>query len=179
MLWQEINNQIASKLGGNVALIDERPLIYIDTTQQCLYHIHIEPALTQHYTISTAAAGVGNRLDSYKTPFGIHQIKQKIGDAEANGTVFKGRKPIGRISNQTDNQDEDEITTRILWLDGMEQGINRGGGDDTLARYIYIHGTSDEMRIGQAVSHGCIRMRNKDVIKLFDGVLVNDLVFIQ
>jgi hypothetical protein len=179
MLWQEISNQIAPKLGGNVALMDERPLIYIDTTQQCLYHIDIEPVLTQHYTISTAAAGVGNRFDSHKTPFGIHQIKQKIGGGEANGTVFKGRKPIGQINTQIDNQDEDEITTRILWLDGMEQDINIGGVDDTFARYIYIHGTSDEMRIGQAVSQGCIRMRNKDVIKLFDDVLVNDLVFIK
>jgi hypothetical protein len=179
MLWQEISNQIASKLSGNAALINERPFIYINTSEQCLHHVDIEPEFTQRYSISTAVAGVGNRNDSHKTPSGIHRIKQKIGAGEALGTVFKGRLPIGRITSQTDNQDDDEITTRILWLDGMEPDINLGGVDDTFARYIYIHGTSDEMRIGQAVSHGCIRMKNLEVIKLFDDVLINDLVLIK
>ncbi len=179
MLWQEISRQIAPKLGANMALVDERPFIYVDTAQQCLHHIDIEPERTQRYVISTATAGVGNRLDSYQTPFGIHRIKQKVGGGEPSGMVFKAREPTGRISTQIDNQDEDEITTRILWLDGMEQGINLGGVYDTFARYIYIHGTSDEKRIGRAVSHGCIRMKNQDVIELFDDVLGNDLVFIK
>jgi lipoprotein-anchoring transpeptidase ErfK/SrfK len=183
MLWQEINDQIAAILGGrlpsNTALANQRPFIYVDTARQCLYQVDVEPERTQCYTISTAAAGVGNQLDSYKTPFGIHRIKQKIGGGEPMGAVFKGREPTGRISIQNENQDEDEITTRILWLDGMEEGINHGGDSDTFSRYIYIHGTSDEKRIGQAVSHGCIRMKNKDVIELFGDVLVNDLVFIK
>ena len=179
MLWQDISNQIANTLGGNTALADERPFIYINTARQCLHHIDIEPELTVSYPISTASAGVGNRLDSFKTPFGIHRVKQKLGGGEPAGMVFKGREATGRISTRKDNQDEDEITTRILWLDGMEQGINLGGVYDTFSRYIYIHGTSDENRIGQTVSHGCIRMKNKDVVALFDDVLVNDLVFIK
>lgn len=179
MLWQEISNHIAPKLGGSMALADERPFIYIDTARQCLHHIDIEPERTRLYTISTAAAGVGNRLDSHKTPFGVHRIKQKMGGGEPSGMVFKAREPTGRISTLIDNQDEDEITSRILWLDGMEKGVNLGGVYDTFSRYIYIHGTSDEKRIGQEVSHGCIRMKNRDVIELFDDVLVNDLVFIK
>lgn len=179
MLWQEISNQIAPKFSGNMALVDGRPFIYIDIAQQRLHYIDIEPERTHFYMISTAAAGVGNRLDSYKTPFGIHRIKQKVGGGEPAGMVFKARKPTGQISTQIDNQDEDEITSRILWLDGMEKGVNLGGDYDTFSRYIYIHGTSDEKRIGQTVSHGCIRMKNQDVIELFDDVLANDLVFIK
>lgn len=162
-----------------MALADERPFIYVDTAQQCLYHIDIEPEYTRRYSVSTAVAGVGNRLDSYKTPFGIHRVKQKVGGGEPSGMVFKARQPTGRISSQIDNQDEDEITSRILWLDGMEKGTNLDGVYDTFSRYIYIHGTSDEKRIGQVVSHGCIRMKNQDVIELFDDVLINDLVFIK
>ena len=179
MLWQQISDQIAPQLGHNLALVYERPLIYIDTARQCLHHIDIEPKRTQFYIISTAAAGLGNQLDSHKTPSGIHQIKQKVGTGEPIGTVFKGRQPTGEISTQIDNQDKDEITSRILWLGGMEQDINFGSICDTFSRYIYIHGTSDEKRIGQAVSHGCIRMKNLDVIKLFDNTQVNDLVYIK
>ena len=109
MLWQEISNQLAPRLGGNIALADERPFIYVDTVQQCLHHVDIEPERTRTYAISTAAAGVGNRLDSYKTPFGIHRIKQKLGGGEPSGMVFKARKATGRISTRRDNQDDDEI----------------------------------------------------------------------
>ena len=93
--------------------------------------------------------------------------------------IFIGREATGVISEDTNNREEDEITSRILWLDGMEPGINQGRGYDTYSRYIYIHGTSDEQRLGQPVSHGCIRMKNEDVIELFDEVLVNDLVVIK
>ncbi|MFT5811103.1 MAG: hypothetical protein ACI9KM_001867, partial [Rubritalea sp.] len=140
MLWKELSHQIAQKLGADMALVGERPFIYVDSAGQCLHHIDIEPKRTQRYAISTAAAGVGNLLDSYQTPFGIHRIKQKVGVGEPSGMVFKAREPTGRISTQSDNQDEDEITTRILWLDGMEKGINFGGAYDTVSRYIYIHG---------------------------------------
>ena len=179
MLWQDICSQIASKLGGNTALADERPFIYIDSTCQRLHHVGFEPEQTVIYPISTAAAGIGNRPDSFKTPFGIHRVKQKLGGGEPAGMIFKAREATNRICTHTNNQDEDEITSRILWLDGMEPGTNLGGVCDTFSRYIYIHGTSDEKRIGQAVSHGCIRMNNQDVIELFDNVLVNDLVFIK
>ena len=101
------------------------------------------------------------------------------GGGEPSGMIFQGREPVGQVARSLDNREKDEITSRILWLDGLEQGINRGGGNDTFARYIYIHGTSDEKRIGQPVSAGCIRMRNRDVIDLFNEVLVDDIVIIR
>ncbi|MFV2032746.1 MAG: L,D-transpeptidase family protein [Gammaproteobacteria bacterium] len=177
--WQELNRQVQAKLPGNLALADERPIVLIDSRTQRLHSIDIEQEENTSYPVSTAANGLGNREESYKTPFGILRIKQKIGGGEPAGTVFEGRKPSGRISNKTDNRQQDEITSRILWLDGMEQGFNKGRGYDTFSRYIYIHGTSDEKRIGQPVSEGCIRMKNEDVIDLFDRVLVNDLVVIR
>ncbi len=177
--WQELNRQVLGKLPGNLSLADERPIILIDTRTQRLYQVDIEQEEDISYCISTAANGIGNREESYRTPFGILRIKQKIGGGEPPGMIFKGREPIGKISKRKDNREEDEITSRILWLDGMEQGFNKGRGYDTFSRYIYIHGTSDEKRLGQPVSNGCIRMKNEDVIELFDEVLVNDLVVIQ
>jgi hypothetical protein len=141
--------------------------------------IDIDPKNNCSYTISTAANGMGNRRDTFKTPFGIHRIRQKIGGGEARGMIFEAREPTGRIASSLDNREKDEITSRILWLDGLEEGINRGGDCDTFARFIYIHGTSDEKRIGQPVSAGCIRMKNDDVIELFDGVLVDDIVLVR
>ena len=179
MLWQDIYRQVLEKFPGNNALADQRPFIRIDSRKQQLNWIDLDEAENKSYSISTAANGLGNRVDSNKTPIGIHRIKQKIGGGEPQGMVFKARVSTGQISNKTDNREEDEITSRILWLDGLEQGFNKGNVHDTYERYIYIHGTSDEKRIGQPVSHGCIRMKNQDVIELFDEVLVNDIVIIQ
>jgi lipoprotein-anchoring transpeptidase ErfK/SrfK len=179
MLWHEFNLLVAAKLQGNSALADQRAVIYVDTSAQKLHVIDFEEEQSKIYPVSTAANGVGNLTGSYKTPVGIHRVRQKIGGGEVSGRVFVGREPGGLVSAQTNNQSDDEITSRILWLDGMEAGFNKGGDVDTFERYIYIHGTSDEKRIGQPVSHGCIRMTNKDVIELFDEILVNDLVLIQ
>lgn len=179
MLWHDLKREIADKLQGNPALADERPFVYIDSMQQKLHWIDIEANNNRSYSVSTAARGMGNRLDSFKTPFGIHRIRQKIGGGEPRATIFEAREPIGRIAGSLDNREKDEITSRILWLDGLEVGINRGGVHDTFARYIYIHGTSDEERIGQPVSAGCIRMMNDDVIELFDEALVDDIVLIR
>lgn len=179
MMWTDLNRQIAAKLSGNPALADERPFIYIDSAHQKLHWINIDTENNRSYAISTAANGLGNRLDTYKTPFGIHRIRQKIGGGEDRGTIFEARKPVGKIAANLDNREKDEITSRILWLDGLEEGINHGGVYDTFARFIYIHGTSDEKRIGRPVSAGCIRMLNDDVIELFDEVLVDDIVLIR
>ena len=180
MEWHEIKRQVVAKLSGNSALADERPFIHIDSKLQQLYWVDIETENNRQYPISTAENGLGNRVDTYKTPFGIHRIRQKIGGGEPRGMVFEARQPTGRIADSMNNQDKDEITSRILWLDGLEDGINRdaNGLYDTYNRYIYIHGTSDERRIGEPVSAGCIRMKNDDVIELFEEVLVNDLVLI-
>jgi hypothetical protein len=179
MLWQDFYRQVLEKFPGNSTLADQRPFIFIEAHKQLLHWIDIDEAENKSYPVSTAANGLGNRIESNKTPIGIHRIKQKIGGGEPRGMVFKSREATGHVSDKTDNREEDEITSRILWLDGMEQGFNKGGVHDTYSRYIYIHGTSDEERIGQAVSHGCIRMKNQDVIELFDEVIVNDLVIIQ
>ena len=179
MRWHDLNREVADKLGGNPALADQRPFIYIDSAGQCLHWVDIEEHNSRRYAISTASKGMGNQLDSFKTPFGIHRVRQKIGGGQPRGMIFAAREPTGEIARSLDNREKDEITSRILWLDGLEDGINRGGGCDTFARYIYIHGTSDEKRIGQPVSAGCIRMKNDDVIELFDDVLVNDIVVIR
>jgi len=179
MLWRDINQELTGKLGGHPALAKERPFIYIDSGKQTLHWINIDELENKSFPISTAANGLGNRLDSYKTPTGIHRIKQKIGDGAPPGVIFEAREPSGRICKNTDNREKDEITSRIMWLDGLEPGLNKDGVNDSFSRYIYIHGTSDERRIGEPVSHGCIRMTNKDVIELFDAVLVNDLVLIR
>ena len=179
MLWRQIIREVAPKLSGNSALADERPVILIDIASQQLHWLDPEADRNRQYPISTAEYGVGNRVDSHKTPFGIHRIRQKIGGGEPHGMVFVGREPTGKVVRDFDNRDQDEITSRILWLDGLEEGVNRGGVHDTFDRYIYIHGTSDEQRIGQPVSAGCIRMNNDDVIELFGEVLVNDLVVIR
>jgi len=179
MNWQDLSREVASQLSGSPALADERPIIYIDSVQQCLYEFDIEDENLCSYPISTAANGMGNRLDSFKTPFGTHRIRQKFGGGESRGMIFVARKPIGKIAGNLDNRDKDEITSRILWLDGLQEGINKGGAHDTYSRYIYIHGTSDEKRIGEPVSAGCIRMKNDDVIELFGEVMVDDIVVIR
>jgi lipoprotein-anchoring transpeptidase ErfK/SrfK len=179
MNWQDLNREVADQLSGNPALADERPIIYIDSSQQRLYRFDIEDENNCSYPISTAANGMGNRLDSFKTPFGTHRIRQKVGGGESRGMIFVAREPIGKIAGNLDNRDKDEITSRILWLDGLQEGINKGGVYDTYSRYIYIHGTSDEKRIGEPVSAGCIRMKNDDVIELFGEVLVDDIVVIR
>ena len=179
MLWHDLYREIADKLQGSSALADERPIILVDAIRQKLHWVDIEPGNDRCYDVSTAANGIGNRMDSFKTPFGIHRIRQKIGGGEPRGMIFESREAMGRIAGDLDNREKDEITSRILWLDGLEEGINHGGAYDTYARYIYIHGTSDEQRIGQPVSAGCIRMRNDDVIELFDDVMVDDIVLIR
>jgi lipoprotein-anchoring transpeptidase ErfK/SrfK len=179
MLWDQLKREIGRELNGNPALADERPIIYIDSLRQQMSWIDIDPVNNRSYVISTAANGMGNRLDSFKTPFGIHRIREKIGGGEPRGMIFAAREPTGQVASDLDNRVKDEITSRILWLDGLEEGVNHGGVFDTFARFIYIHGTSDEERIGQPVSAGCIRMKNDDVIQLFDEVLINDIVLIR
>jgi len=129
------------------------------------------------YGVSTAAAGLDAAEGSFGTPPGVHRIARKIGDGMELGTWFKSRVPAGQW-RPGDPIDEDLVLTRILTLEGCEDGVNRGEGCDSLSRFIYIHGTNHEDRIGQAVSHGCIRMSNTDVIHLFQNVAEGDSVVI-
>ncbi|MDX8390388.1 MAG: L,D-transpeptidase [Mariprofundaceae bacterium] len=132
----------------------------------------------QHYAISSAMAGVGNRRDSLQTPLGKHRICEKIGDGLPINTAFVGRIPVGSYRHGVDDPKRDWILSRILWLEGMETTVNRRGAIDTKSRYIYIHGTHDEHHLGIPVSHGCIRMENEDILTLFDQVCVGEGVLI-
>lgn len=113
---------------------------------------------------------------------GIHAVCRKIGDGAAVGTVFKGGVDTGttaRIYRDDTNVSDDLITTRILWLEGLEPGVNQGPGIDSRERRIYIHGTHEEGLVGTPVSHGCIRMKNLDVIELFDAIPEGTVVDIR
>lgn len=131
--------------------------------------------ICHEYVISTAKNGAGEVYGSGMTPRGWHVIRAKIGSGCALNTIFVGRRPTGEIYTSAlgaKYPERDWILTRILWLSGLEKGKNRLGHVDTMRRFIYIHGTSDEAAIGRPVSHGCIRMRNADILKLYNQVPV-------
>jgi L,D-transpeptidase YbiS len=134
------------------------------------------------YSISTSKLGIGQQKGSNQTPLGRHQIRAMIGYGEPENTVFVGRRPTGEnYSSALAEQfpKRDWILTRILWLSGCEIGFNRFGNVDSMQRYIYIHGTPDTEPMGRAESHGGIRMRNSDVIKLFNALSVGTSIWIQ
>lgn len=146
--------------------------IEIDIEQQTLDLLDDETPL-RNYSISSGAKGVGEQNGSYCTPRGSHIIRARIGAGSAAGTVFVGRRPSGEHYTpelRKQHPGRDWILTRILWLSGTEPGRNRLGACDTMRRYIYIHGSPDDVEMGKPGSHGCIRMRNRDVIELFDLV---------
>ncbi len=158
-----------------------RPILVVRVDEQRLYVVdHGHPP--EHYPVSTAENGVGNRQGSNRTPTGLHRVAQRIGDAAPAGSVFRGRVATGEIAPVLSDPGQrgpgDRITSRILWLEGLEPGRNRGGEVDSFSRYIYIHGTDEEGRIGVPASHGCIRMRNRDIVALFPRVPLHSLVLI-
>lgn len=131
--------------------------------------------LLRRYSVSTGANGVGEESGSFCTPRGKHVIRAKIGAGQPDNTVFVRRRPTGEIYTPelgARYPGRDWILTRILWLCGTEPGYNRRGSCDTMRRYIYIHGTPDETPMGKPGSHGCVRMRNADLLELFDLVPV-------
>jgi lipoprotein-anchoring transpeptidase ErfK/SrfK len=155
--------------------------ILIDLAAQTLDLLEGSRVLRQ-YSVSTARNGPGEQRDSGCTPRGMHRIRIKIGAGCAQGTVFVGRRATGEIYEAALAQQypqRDWILTRILWLTGLEPGRNRGGLLDTLRRFIYIHGCPDTEPMGEPCSQGCIRMRNRDLIELFDLVPTGTLVEIR
>ena len=135
-----------------------------------------------HFSISTAANGAGCQKNSGCTPTGQHIIRAKIGESAPINSVFVGRRATGEICSPeliAEFPNRDWILTRILWLSGTEVGLNRLGDVDTMQRYIYIHGTPDDVALGQPGSHGCIRMRNTDVIALFNMLPVGTPIHIS
>lgn len=154
--------------------------IHIDLGLQRLSLFGDDGACIRRYPVSTALNGPGERRDSGCTPRGRHVVRARIGAGAPVGAVFRGRRPTGEIwtpAFAAANPDRDWILSRIMWLSGCEPGWNRLGRVDSMRRYIYIHGTGDDQPMGVARSHGCIRMRNRDVIELFDlvagGVIVD------
>ena len=152
--------------------------IKIDT--QSLDLINDQGGVVCSYTISSARNGAGQMTGSYCTPLGAHIIRAKIGAGLPENTVFVGRRPTGELYTPELSEQfpkRDWILTRILWLSGCEVGFNRLGDVDTMRRYIYIHGSPDSVHLGEPGSIGCIRMRNADIVELFDlvpaGTLVN------
>ena len=133
------------------------------------------------YPVSTALKGVGEEKNSYRTPRGRHIVRAKIGAGAPIGSVFKGRRATGEVWTPAlgaQHPGRDFILTRILWLSGCEPGYNRLGNLDSMQRYIYIHGTPDSEPMGTPQSHGCVRMRNRDVVALFDAVPVGTPVIL-
>lgn len=149
--------------------------IVIDTAGQRLDLFDDDDALFGSWPVSTAERGVGELAGSFCTPRGRHIIRAKIGEGAPVNAVFRSRRPTGEIYSPEMGELEPErdwILSRILWLSGREVGVNRLGCNDTMRRYIYIHGTPDERFVQQPLSHGCIRMRNDDLIALFEQVPV-------
>jgi hypothetical protein len=132
--------------------------------------------LAKTFRCSTSRFGIGQTEGSNRTPLGLHRIAEKIGDGWPAGTVFKARQPIGFTWKGLPDA---KITTRILWLDGLEPGFNRGGNVDSHARYIYIHGTGDQTTIGKPSSCGCVHLADADLIPLFKEIPSGTLVWIQ
>jgi lipoprotein-anchoring transpeptidase ErfK/SrfK len=151
--------------------------LLVDVADQTLAVIE-NSVVKRTYPVSTSRIGMGNKENSLMTPPGIHRIKEKYGHGVPVGRVFRDRLDTGdtwTIGEPGDNL----ILTRILRLEGLEDGVNRGPGIDSYERYIYIHGTNNETSIGSPASHGCVCMTNKDVIELFDAVPEGTIVVID
>jgi lipoprotein-anchoring transpeptidase ErfK/SrfK len=147
--------------------------IEIDVPGQFLALRKDDGSVLRRYAVSTSKNGAGERNGSFCTPRGRHVVRAKIGAGQPENTVFVRRRPTGeRWSPElhASHPGRDWILTRILWLSGCERGVNRLGDVDTMRRYIYIHGSPETVEMGTPGSIGCIRMRNRDVVELFDLV---------
>jgi lipoprotein-anchoring transpeptidase ErfK/SrfK len=155
------------------------PRISINIGKQTLDLLDDSGSVIKHYRISSAKNGVGEQNGSLCTPRGKHIVRAKVGAGHPADTVFVERRPTGEVYSPELAQKfpkRDWILTRILWLSGSEPGYNRLGRVDTMRRAIYIHGTPDSVEMGKPGSHGCIRMRNRDIIELFDLVPIRTRV---
>jgi len=159
-------------------LIDPRELFLVVSIETQTLLVCANGAIVGRYNASSSRFGIGNRENSLKTPLGVHRIKQKIGAGAPAGRIFKDRIDTGIDWDQRSIEDN-LILTRILRLEGLEQGINKGAGVDSCERYIYIHGTNQEDLIGTPLSHGCVCLRNLDIIRLFEIVKEGTLVYID
>ena len=175
------NYMILANIEGISAEYRElKALIVVDISTQKLFFLK-KGKIEEVYSVSTSAYGTGSEVNSFKTPLGRHKISEKIGEGLPEGAILKGRSWTGAIANiikEPIDTEFDVVTSRILWLTGLEAGKNKGPGVDSKSRYIYIHGTAEEGLIGKPASDGCVRMYNDDVITLFDKVDTNTEVLI-
>ncbi|MDP9196239.1 MAG: L,D-transpeptidase [Pseudomonadota bacterium] len=156
-------------------------LLVVSVADQAI-RLYRQGFLIKAWPVSTSRFGTGSAEGSLQTPLGVHVVRKKIGKGVPPGTWFVARGNTGRLAPIiTDDRpaDRDYVTSRILWLKGLEPGKNQGPGVDSWDRLIYIHGTAEEGRIGRPASRGCIRMRNADVIELFDLVEEGTVVDIR
>jgi len=173
--------KILTLLLFSVITYAESAHIEVDISEQRLYLIE-NNLIKASYPISTSKYGEGSIQNSFKTPLGEHSIKEMIGQEAEINTIFTSRintKRSAKIIDKFEDSDNDYVTSRIIWLDGQEEGFNKGGNVDSFRRYIYIHGTHEEGLIGTKASHGCIRMFNYDVIELFKLVNIGTKVLIR
>ncbi len=153
-------------------------LLYISVQRQALFHVS-NGVLVNEYPVATARKGLGAQVDSYRTPTGLHRVSEKFGDGVPPFGILKDRVFSGELADPDfAGVDKDWITSRVIWLSGMEPGVNQGGDVDSHERYIYIHGTANERSVGTPSSMGCIRMRNADVIELYHHVPLGALVVV-
>ena len=153
------------------------PLVLVNLDEQRLF-FYRQGRSDACYPVSTSRFGAGNIENSLRTPLGVHRVSELIGADAPPLTVFRARKASGEIAtiNNPSQQGADLICSRVVRLVGLEPGTNQGGDCDSEQRNIYIHGTCDEERVGTPASRGCVRMKNQDVIALFDQLVVGSLV---
>lgn len=147
--------------------------LLVSVAAQSLRLLDDDGSVLREYPVSTAKAGVGENFGSFRTPRGQHIVRARIGAGQPVNAVFVRRRPTGEIWTPELAEQfpgRDWILTRILWLSGCQPGHNRLGSVDTMRRYVYIHGAPETAQIGVPGSHGCVRMRNTDIIELFELV---------
>jgi len=176
-----LKKEVTERLKG-LGLPPAEHCIVVSVDQQKLWHF--QGSDCQTYVVSTARAGVGCVQDSQQTPTGLHQVCEKIGANAVPGMVFKARQPTGMLASEWATPEDNLITSRILWLDGLESGHNQGIDVegrvvDTRRRFVYIHGTNQSAKLGQPNSHGCVLLSDADVIRLYDLVPVGTRVLIK
>ena len=172
----ELVNETCDRLGIKPA--DRVLVVRIETQTMQLYR---SGQLVRSFVISTSKHAPSNVKDSLGTPRGLHTIAERIGAGQPPGIVFKARVSTGKHFSELPDADQHPnlITSRILWLRGLEPAVNAGGNVDTDERYIYIHGTNHEDRLGTPQSAGCVLMGNRELVELYEEVRVGDLVWID
>ena len=176
-----MKKEVTERLKG-LGLPSAEDCIVVSIDQQKLWHIRGQECET--FVVSTARAGRGCVLDSQQTPDGLHQVCEKIGAGAVPGMVFKARQATGKLASEWTTPEDNLITSRILWLDGLEPGRNQGHSADgkvvdTRRRFVYIHGTNQNDKLGQPNSHGCVQLSDTDVIRLFELVPIGTRVLIR